>query len=88
MIYETPESRTLWGSWGTNVLYLGPSLNRYQCNHYFVPETCAYCISGSAETIKHLQEVITELVTMFNELPPKKQARVLTKSQQKLASSD
>jgi hypothetical protein len=35
---------------------------------------------------KHFQEVITELVTTLNELPPKKRARVLTKVQQKLAS--
>ncbi len=37
---------------------------------------------------KHLQEVIMELVTTLNELPPKKQARVLTKVQQKLATGN
>ena len=29
--------------------YLGPSADHYQCNLYYVPETRAYHISGSAE---------------------------------------
>jgi hypothetical protein len=37
---------------------------------------------------EHLQEVIKELVMSLNELPPKKQARVLTKVQKKLASDN
>jgi hypothetical protein len=65
-----------------------------------VLETHAYCISGFAELFPqhcqvpylmwddHLQEVITELVTTLNELPPDKRARVLTKVKQKLASGD
>jgi hypothetical protein len=100
VIYETPQSRTLWGSRGTNAWYIGPSLNHYRCNHYFVPETRAYCISESAKLFPqhcqapflmcndHLQEVITELVTTLNKLPPEKQARVLSKVQQKLASGN
>jgi hypothetical protein len=100
VIYETPKSRTLWGSRGTNAWYVGPFFNHYQCNHYFVPEMCAYRISGSTRLFpqhcqvphlmwnKHLQEVITELVTTLNKLPPKIQAHVLTKVQQKLASGD
>ncbi len=96
MIYEYPEPHTLWGSWGTGTWYLGPLLNHYQCNHYFVPEMHAYHISGSAELFpqhcqvpylmwnKHLQEVIMEFVMMLNKLPPKKWARVFTKLQQKL----
>jgi hypothetical protein len=91
MIYEYPEPHTLWGSWGTGTWYLGPLLNHYQCNHYFVPEMRAYCISGSAELFpqlfqvpylmwnNNLQEVITELVTTLSKLPPKKRACVLIK---------
>jgi hypothetical protein len=97
VIYETPESHTSWGSCCTDAWYVGPSLNHYQCNQYFAPETRADRISGSVELFpqhcqvpylmwnEHLQEVITELVTTLNKLPPKKWARVLTKVQQKLA---
>ncbi len=49
VIYESPKTRTLWGSCGTNAWYVGLLLDHYRCNHYFVPETRAYCISGSAE---------------------------------------
>jgi hypothetical protein len=96
VVYETPESRTSWGSRGTNACYVGPTLNHYQCNHYFVPETRPYCIFGSAKLFpqhcqvpylmwnKHLQEVIMELVMTLNKLPPKKRACVLTKVQQNL----
>jgi hypothetical protein len=48
VIYESPAARGLWGSRGTDAWYLGPSLDHYRCNHYFGPETQAYCISGLA----------------------------------------
>jgi hypothetical protein len=100
VIYESPKTHTSWGSWGTNAWYVGPFLNHYQCNHYFAPETWAYHISGSAKLFpwhcqvpyllwnEHLQEVIMELVATLSELPTEKQACVLTKVQQKLASDD
>jgi hypothetical protein len=74
VIYKFPKSRGSWGSCGTDAWYVGPSLDHYRCNHFFVPETCAYRISGSTELFlqhcqvpffmwnKHLQEVIDELV--------------------------
>jgi len=49
IIYKAP---ALWGSWashGTDAWYLGPSADHYRCNIYYVPETRAYRISGSAE---------------------------------------
>ena len=49
IIYEAP---AVWGSWalrGTDAWYLGPLADHYQCNIYYVPETHAYKISGSAE---------------------------------------
>jgi hypothetical protein len=97
VIYESPESRPSWGSRGTNAWYLGPSLDHYRCNHYFVPETRAYRISGSAEIFpqhcqvpflmwnEHLNEVVNELVTTLQEMTPSKRARrVLTKPVTKL----
>jgi hypothetical protein len=83
---EAPKSRDSWASHGTDAWYIGPSLDHYQCNHLFGPNTQAYWISGLAELFlqlchvpfliwnKHLQEVINKLATMLNKLPPTKQA--------------
>ncbi len=49
VIYKAPK---LWGSWashGTDAWYVGPLLEHYQCNHYFVPNTRAYRVSCSAK---------------------------------------
>ena len=99
VIYEAPESRTSWGSRGTDVWYLGPSLDHYRCNHFFVPETRAYLISGSAELFpqhcqvpfllwnEHLQEVVDELVMPLHEMKPNKRAGVLSKIINKIDTS-
>ena len=49
VIYEAPEVRGLWAARGTDAWLLGPSKDHYRCNIYYVPETRAYRISGSAE---------------------------------------
>ncbi len=49
IIYEAPAVRGSWASQGTDAWYLGPSKDHYRCNLYYVPETRAYRISGSAE---------------------------------------
>ena len=49
VIYEAPAVRGSWASRGTDAWYLGPSIDHYRCNLYFVPETQAYRILGSAE---------------------------------------
>jgi hypothetical protein len=49
VICEAPAVRGSWASRGTDAWYLGPSSDHYRCNLYFVPETQAYRISGSAE---------------------------------------
>jgi hypothetical protein len=99
VIYEAPESRTSWGSRGTDAWYLGPSLDHYRCNHFFVPETRAYRISGSAELFpqhcqvpfllwnEHLQEVVDELVTTLQEMNPTKRTGVLTNIIKKIDTS-
>jgi hypothetical protein len=38
-----------WASGGVGGWYLGPSMDHYQCSLFYVPETQAYRISGSAE---------------------------------------
>jgi hypothetical protein len=49
VIYEAPAVHGSWASRGTDAWYLGPSIDHYRCNLYFVPETRAYRISRSAE---------------------------------------
>ncbi len=90
VIYKAPESWGLWASHGTNAWYVGPSLDHYQCNHYFVPDTRAYRVLGLAKLFpqhcqvpfllwnENFQEVIDELTTTLNELPPKQRVKFLT----------
>ncbi len=41
---------------GVNGWYLGPSMDHYQCNIYYIPETQAYRLSGSTELfLQHCQ---------------------------------
>ncbi len=73
VIYKAPEARGSWASHGTDAWCVGPSMDHYRCNHFFVPETRAYCISGSAELFpqhcqvpflmwnENFQEVMDEL---------------------------
>jgi len=49
IIYEDGDTRGSWGARGVDGWYLGPSKNHYRCDHYFIPETRAYRISGSTE---------------------------------------
>jgi hypothetical protein len=49
VIYKAPGVRGSWASKGTDAWYLGPSVDHYQCNIYYVPEMQAYGISGSAK---------------------------------------
>jgi hypothetical protein len=49
VIYKAPAVRGSWASRGTDAWYLGPSADHYWCNLYYVPETRAYRISGSAK---------------------------------------
>ena len=49
IIYEDGDTRGSWASRGVDGWYLGPSLEHYRCDKYYVPETRAYRISGSTE---------------------------------------
>jgi len=80
VIYKSPAARGLWGSRGMDAWYLSPSLDHYRCNHYYVPETQAYHISGSAElfprhcqvpfmsTNDNMKELMHEVVTTFKNM--------------------
>ncbi len=82
---------------GTDAWYLGPSVDHYQCNNYFVPETRAYQISGSAELFPqhcqvpflsakdHLHELTNKVVSTLNTMTADKQGRVLTMFRKKIS---
>lgn len=98
VIYESPAQRGSWGSRGIDAWYVGPSLDHYQCCHYFVPETRAYCISGSAElfpqhcqvpcltTGEHLRGLTNKMVATLKTMTEAKQWKVLTLLNAKLAN--
>ncbi len=39
VIYKAPKSQGSWASRGTDAWYVGPSMNHYNCNHFFIPKT-------------------------------------------------
>ena len=49
VVYEDGDTRGSWASHGVDAFYLGPAKDHYRCDHYYVPETRAYRISGSTE---------------------------------------
>ncbi len=49
VIYKDGSTRGSWASRGVDGWYLRQSMDHYQCSLFYVPETQAYHISGSAE---------------------------------------
>ncbi len=49
VIYEDGNTRGLWASRGIDGWYLGPLLDHYGCDVYYVPATRGYRVSGSTE---------------------------------------
>ncbi len=49
VVYEDGNTRGSWTSCGVDRWYLGPSMDHYRCDLYFIPETRAFRISGSTE---------------------------------------
>ena len=49
VVYENGDTRGSWASRGVDAFYLGPAKDHYRCDHYYIPETRAYRISGSSE---------------------------------------
>jgi hypothetical protein len=80
-IYEDGDTRGLWASRGVDAWYLGPSQDHYRYDLYYIPETRASWISGSAELFpqhcqlpdmmpnQHLQELTNELNKMAIGIP-------------------
>ncbi len=73
IVYEDEDTRGSRASRGVDAWYLGPSQDHYRCDLYYIPETRAYQISGSAELFpqhcqlpditpyQHLQELANDL---------------------------
>jgi hypothetical protein len=49
VVYKDGDTRGSWASRGVNAFYLGPAKDHYRCDKYYIPETRAYCVSGSTE---------------------------------------
>ncbi len=49
MVYEDGDTRGSWASQGVDAFYLGPGMDHYQCDHYYILDTRAYRILGSSE---------------------------------------
>ncbi len=77
VIYKAPVVRGSWASRGTDAWYLGPSADHHRCNLYYVPETHAYRILGSAKLFPqhcqvpnlsnnaHLKALTKEITTLW-----------------------
>jgi hypothetical protein len=97
IVYKSPDTQGSWGRRGIDAWCISPSLDHYQCNHFFVPETRAYQKSGSAKLFpqhcqvpflmwnEHLQEVLDKLIKALKEVPVCKHVGVLADIQNKLA---
>ncbi len=55
VVYKDGNTRSSWAFRGVDAFYLGPAQDHY-CDHYYIPETRAYCISGLTELfLQHCQ---------------------------------
>jgi hypothetical protein len=49
VVYKDGDTRGSWASQGIDGWYLGPSMDHYWCDLYYIPETCGYLVSGSTK---------------------------------------
>jgi hypothetical protein len=89
VIYEAPVVRGLWALQGTDAWLLGSLKDHYRCNLYYIPETRAYQVSGSAELFPqhcqvsilsntaHLKALTKELATSTGEAVKTHKGRAL-----------
>ncbi len=49
VVYKDGDTRGSWASHGVDGWCLGPSMDHYRCDLYYIPETPGYRISGSTE---------------------------------------
>ncbi len=66
VIYKDNNVRGSWALRGVDGWYLGPSLDHYRCDVYYVPETRAYRVSGSTELFPQHCQLPTEQNNLGN----------------------
>ncbi len=49
IVYKDGNTRGSWASRSIDAFYLGPAKDQYRCINYYIPDTCAYRVSGSME---------------------------------------
>ncbi len=49
VVYEDGDTRGSWESRGVDAFHLGLAMDHYRCDHYYIPDTQAYHISGSSK---------------------------------------
>jgi hypothetical protein len=49
VVYKDGNTRGSWALQGVDGWYLGPSMDHYQCDLYYIPQTRAYQVLGSTE---------------------------------------
>jgi hypothetical protein len=70
VVYEDGDTRGSWALRGVDGWYLGPSMDHYECDIYYITEMRAYRISGSTELfLQHCQ---------LPDMTPHQHLRVLT----------
>ena len=91
VIYEDPDARGSWAPRGIDAWYLGPSKDHYRCAIFYVPETRAYRISGTAEFYPqhcqvpsftpsaHVKELQQELAETMRKLEPATRRKLFTR---------
>ena len=78
---RTPATRTTWGPRATDAWYIGPALDHYRCNRFYIPATKGYRISGTFELypthcclptltpVQHTTTVFDEFIRAITNLP-------------------
>eukprot|EP00804_Cyclotella_cryptica_P012930 CCRYP_002289-RA/>CCRYP_002289-RA protein AED:0.24 eAED:0.24 QI:0/0/0/1/0.5/0.33/3/0/1110 len=91
VIYESPTTRTFWGTRGLDAWYCGPAFDHYRNMNFFVPSTKAYRVSGSYDLFpqhcilptftpaQHTQEVHRELFESLQTLDKPTKRKFLKK---------
>ena len=89
VVYEPTHHGTLWGSWGLDGWYCGPSFNNYQNMIFYIPETKSCRRSGSFELYpqhvllptlneqKHTQAVKEEFLESLQTLKAKQKQKLI-----------
>eukprot|EP00804_Cyclotella_cryptica_P015310 CCRYP_005417-RA/>CCRYP_005417-RA protein AED:0.07 eAED:0.07 QI:0/-1/0/1/-1/1/1/0/1190 len=91
VIYESPTTRTSWGTRGLDAWYCGPAFDHYRNMKFYVPSTKAYRVSGSYDLFpqhcilptftpaQHTQEVHRELFESLQTLDKPTKRKFLKK---------